>query len=241
MNLPRSKQLSARLLVAFGALSLAACSAPRPTAETAVAPASILPSTTQSGTFEPATSPKPRQQPFSASTSVAPGPVPTTSIITSASPVTASEAVPPPARLVIDVLAIDVPLTRLGVMPDGALEVPANPDDVGWWRSLRHVGPTVIVGHVDSKTGPAVFYRLNKLAKGDRIVVNSETAGGPRAQTFVVRDLERVSKSRFPSSKVYQGAKGDLRLVTCGGEFNRRTGHYLDNVIVFATPTVSPA
>ena len=232
--LPQSKRFSLGLLLATGALSLTACAPSRPVAETTVAPASTSPSTVHPVESEPEQSPTSPQRSVPSSTSVAVAAGPTTTLTVAAPPPISA----PPARLVIDALDIDVPLTRLGVMPSGALEVPENPYDVGWWRSQRHVGPTVIVGHVDSRTGPAVFFRLAKLAKGDRIVVHSDGRRGSSAQAFVVRDLERVSKSRFPSSEVYQGAAGDLRLVTCGGKFDRRTGHYVDNVIVFATPTV---
>lgn len=144
-----------------------------------------------------------------------------------------------PSRLVIDRIAVDVPLARLGLTDDGALQVPTDPQDVGWWRSQRRASPTVIVGHVDSKTGPAVFFQLDELRKGDTVTVHYREPKGSSVASFLVRDLERVGKDSFPSERVYRGAADELRLVTCGGRFNRKTGHYVDNVIVYATPITS--
>jgi sortase (surface protein transpeptidase) len=97
----------------------------------------------------------------------------------------------------------------------------------------------VIAGHVDSKTGPAVFYGLSKLAAGDVIIV--ARADQSRVQ-FTVFRTERHAKSAFPTDAVY-GATPDpeLRLITCGGAFDRRTRQYIDNVIVFARRTPQPA
>ena len=89
-----------------------------------------------------------------------------------------------------------------------------------------------MVGHLDTKTGPSVFYRLKRLRRGDRILVDRRD--GVTA-VFRVRKIIRVSKSRFPTKKVYGDVPyAGLRVVTCGGVFDRRTGHYSDNVIVFA-------
>jgi hypothetical protein len=91
----------------------------------------------------------------------------------------------------------------------------------------------VIVGHVDSKTGPAVFYRLRDLRRGDRIAV---VGADGRTVTFVVQRLATYAKSGFPTAAVYGPTAGPaLRLVTCGGEFDRSTGHYLSNTVVYAT------
>jgi sortase (surface protein transpeptidase) len=90
----------------------------------------------------------------------------------------------------------------------------------------------VIVGHVDSRQGPAVFFRLRQLVPGDQVLV--DRADGSTA-VFVVERSERVGKDAFPTAAVY-GATLDaqLRLVTCGGRFDRTTRHYVDNVLVFA-------
>jgi hypothetical protein len=90
----------------------------------------------------------------------------------------------------------------------------------------------VIAGHVDSKTGPAVFYRLHGLRAGAEVFV--DRADGTTA-TFVVDRLAEFAKADFPDREVYHSGSGaQLRLITCGGTFNHGTGHYVDNVVVFA-------
>jgi streptogramin lyase len=119
-------------------------------------------------------------------------------------------------------------LEDLGRNPDGTVEVPDRWDVAGWFAD----GAAVILGHVDSRQGPAVFARVGELAAGDEIVV--ERSDGS-AVTFVVERTERHDKERFPTEEVYfPTLEPELRLVTCGGSFDRSTGHYRDNVIVFA-------
>jgi sortase (surface protein transpeptidase) len=90
----------------------------------------------------------------------------------------------------------------------------------------------VLVGHVDSRRGPAVFFRLGQLHRGDRIVVG--LANGP-ARSFVVERVERQPKQALPVGRIWNGTRRPvLRLITCGGSFDRATGHYRDNVIVYA-------
>ena len=146
---------------------------------------------------------------------------------------------PVPVHLEIPAIGVATGLQRLGRAGDGTVEVPSGPDkwDVAGWyeegtRPGDH-GSAVILGHVDSKAGPAVFYRLRLLRRGDRVEVTR--AGGSRV-TFVVDRVEQYSKRRFPTADVYYPTlKPMLRLVTCGGEFDRASGHYTHNVIVFAT------
>lgn len=127
------------------------------------------------------------------------------------------------------------PLTSLAVLDDGTLEVPRDPQRAGWWRSGPEPGETgaaVIVGHVDSRDGPGVFFRLRDLRAGDAIHV--DRADGTTA-TFVVTRVEQHAKDAFPTRAVYGTVDAPaLRLVTCGGQFDRGSGHYLDNVVVFA-------
>jgi hypothetical protein len=146
---------------------------------------------------------------------------------------------PLPVRLEIPAIGVATGIQRLGRAGDGTVEVPSGPDkwDVaGWYEEGTRPGDpgsAVILGHVDSKAGPAVFYRLRLLRRGDRVEV--ARAGGSRV-TFVVDRVEQYSKRRFPTADVYYPTlKPMLRLVTCGGEFDQVSGHYTDNVIVFAT------
>jgi hypothetical protein len=143
-----------------------------------------------------------------------------------------------PVRLRIPAIDVDSGLEALGRAPDQSIEVPRQPSLAGWWAGgplPGQVGPAVILGHVDSKTGPAVFYRLGELEAGDEILV--ERADGTTAR-FLVTTLERYHKSEFPSELVYYPTvEPELRLVTCGGPFDPSTGHYRDNLVVFAAQT----
>jgi Sortase domain len=99
-------------------------------------------------------------------------------------------------------------------------------------------GPAVISGHVDSKTGPAVFYRLRDLGAGDTVRV--QRAAGDWL-TFEVTGTARYAKAAFPTEAVFGPVTGPvLRLITCGGDFDRASGHYLDNVVVTARPAGGP-
>ena len=90
----------------------------------------------------------------------------------------------------------------------------------------------MLAGHVDSYTGPAVFFRLVDLRAGDRIEVRS--AGGG-TQVFVVTEVARYAKNQFPTARVYGPTAGaELRLITCGGTFDAAARSYRDNVVVFA-------
>jgi sortase (surface protein transpeptidase) len=94
-------------------------------------------------------------------------------------------------------------------------------------------GSAVILGHVDSKRGPAVFFRLRELRPGDQIDVTRADGSSLR---FVVQRTAQYDKRRFPTDAVYYPTlTSTLRLVTCGGQFDVTTGHYRSNIIVFAT------
>lgn len=92
-------------------------------------------------------------------------------------------------------------------------------------------GAAVIASHVDSKSGPAIFYELDQLETGDKVLV--ERVDGS-VVSFAVVGMERHSKDDFPTQRVYGPTSAPtLRLVTCSGDFNEGTGHYEDNTIVF--------
>ena len=129
-----------------------------------------------------------------------------------------------------------------GRSPSGAGRAAAGPVDGGaWdrpggWYELGprpgEAGPAVIVGHVDSRSGPAVFFRLGQLRRGDKIVVGQ--AGGG-ARPFLVERVERQAKEALPVERIWNRTNQPvLRLITCGGSFDRSTGHYRDNIIVYA-------
>lgn len=142
-----------------------------------------------------------------------------------------------PVRLRIPTLNVDAPLTHLGVAPDRTIEVPTDFAVPGWFDQgprPGQPGPAVILGHVDSKAGPAVFYRLSRLPVGAEVLV--DRADGSTA-TFRVRGTQHVAKTAFPTDLVYAPTlEPSLRLVTCGGAFDHARRSYVDNVIVYADP-----
>jgi hypothetical protein len=147
-----------------------------------------------------------------------------------------------PVAVAIPRIGVEAPLSALGLDDDGRLEVPAEPELAGWYElgpRPGEPGAAVIAGHVDSRRGPAVFHRLAELAPGDEVLVHGEDGTSTR---FLVQRLERWPKNAFPTDAVYRDASGaELRLITCGGLFDRDRRRYEDNVIVFASAAPSPA
>ena len=141
-----------------------------------------------------------------------------------------------PVSLRIPSIGVSVSVSKLGLNPDGTAQVPTNYAEPGWFRlgpAPGQVGSAVILGHVDDKKGPAVFYKLPTLKAGDKVDVS--LADGAVAH-FAVKTVEKFLKAQFPAQKVY-GSHGysALQLVTCGGKFNTATGHYESNVVAFTT------
>ena len=140
-----------------------------------------------------------------------------------------------PVRIEIPSIGVDAPIIGLGLNPDRTLEVPTDYGDAGWWTGGPRPGergPAVIAGHVDSRTGPAVFFRIGELQPGAKIVVVGRD--GTRAR-FSVLGSERYPKAHFPTARVYGRTRAaTLRLITCSGDFDHATGHYLDNTVVYA-------
>ena len=171
--------------------------------------------------------------------SAAPPPSATPSAATSEPAFTAVREVPRaplPVRLRIPSLGVDAPVGPVGTAADGTVEVPTEWEDVGWFDGGARPGedgPSVLLGHVDSKAGPAVFARLPQAPPGT--VVEVVGAGG-QVSRWQVERTEQHPKTRFPTEAVYLPAlRPELRLVTCGGAFDRASGHYVDNVVVYAS------
>lgn len=141
-----------------------------------------------------------------------------------------------PDRVVIPDIELDEPLIDLAIQPDGRLEAPSDWDDVGWFAGgskLGAGGPTVIAGHVDSPTGPAVFYRLMELEEQDRVTVIDADGG---EHLYQVESTADFPKDDFPTQEVFgAGPEDELRLITCTGEFDAEAERHLDNRVVFAS------
>ncbi|WP_067499666.1 class F sortase [Actinoplanes sp. TFC3] len=180
----------------------------------------------------------PSQPPLAAAATDAPPPeaVPTASAQPGAAlttgPLMSTSA---PTRVVIPALSVDVPLTGLGQQADGAMQVPADATTVGWYTKAPtpgSLGPAVLAGHVDYRNKPGTFNRLAELKPGATISVDRED--GSIAMFSVVK-VERYAKDKFPSDAVYGSInRAGLRLITCGGNFDRTAGHYEDNIVVYA-------
>ena len=144
-----------------------------------------------------------------------------------------------PVQLRIPSLQVDAPVGRVGTLPDRSIEVPERWEEVGWYDGGARPGedgPAVLLGHVDSKAGPAVFVRLPQVELGAVVEVVDADGGVSR---FAVERVEQHPKTRFPTEAVYLPVlRPQLRLVTCGGAFDRATGHYVDNIVVYASPLV---
>lgn len=143
-----------------------------------------------------------------------------------------------PTRLVIPGIGVSAEIRPVGVTKTKEIEVPplSRPNLVGWYRLgpvPGQLGPAVLLGHVNTRKGPAVFSRLRDLRRGDKVQVTR--SDGTTAE-FTVDGVEQVGKNRFPTERVYGNtAHATLRLITCGGVFDPKTHHYTDNVIVYAT------
>jgi sortase (surface protein transpeptidase) len=140
-----------------------------------------------------------------------------------------------PVRLAIPALQVDVPLTGLGQQTDGSMQVPTDGRTVGWYTKAPtpgSLGPAVLAGHVDFKGRPGTFARISTLRAGDKITVERQDR---TTATFAVTRVDRYAKDRFPSDAVYGPIDhAGLRLITCGGPFDSSSGHYVDNVVVYA-------
>jgi sortase (surface protein transpeptidase) len=142
-----------------------------------------------------------------------------------------------PVKIQIPSIGVSAPIEQVGLLTNGEVQTPSLTvhNLTGWYKygpTPGEDGASVILGHVDDYKGLSVFYYLKDLAKGDQIDVT--LADGITAN-FVVDGLQKASKDDFPTQQVYGkiGYPG-LRLITCGGSFDSATGHYDDNIIVYA-------
>jgi hypothetical protein len=142
----------------------------------------------------------------------------------------------PPTRVTIPAIGVDSDLAEIGVDAAGALVPPADPHRAGWFAAgpaPGEVGPAVLAGHVDDRSGPAVFFRLEELSAGDRVVV---TRSDGQAVVFSVARVVTYPKDDFGTAEVYGPTTDpELRLITCGGTFDRSRRSYTDNVVVYAS------
>ena len=141
-----------------------------------------------------------------------------------------------PVSLRIPAIGLAVAVSQLGLNQDGTVQVPTDFQEPGWFRlgpTPGQIGSAVILGHVDSYQGPAVFFQLKSLKAGDPVEV---TLADGVSVNFVVSSIATYLKSQFPDQQVYgPHGYGALQLVTCGGAFDTTTKGYLSNVVVYTT------
>lgn len=142
-----------------------------------------------------------------------------------------------PVHVRIPGIGVNTDVMTVGRQTDNTIEVPPLGKEVtGWYQhgpTPGEVGPAVIVGHVDSREGPSVFWRLGELKPGD--VVKIERADGKQV-VFTVDSVRKFDRDKFPTKKVYGNLDhAGLRLITCGGSFDRDSRQYSHNTVVFAS------
>jgi LPXTG-site transpeptidase (sortase) family protein len=140
-----------------------------------------------------------------------------------------------PVALVIPAIGVQANLVSLGLTDAGTLQVPPTTTVAGWYTGSPRpgaVGSAVIAGHIDSRSGPGVFFHLSQLRDGDEVYVRR--SDGTMA-VFRVTRVRMYLKDDFPTSTVYGPTPdAELRLITCGGTFDYATGSYLSNTVVYA-------
>jgi hypothetical protein len=144
-----------------------------------------------------------------------------------------------PVSVRIPAIGVNSALLHLGINRDGTIQVPSlygRANEAAWFKysvTPGQFGASVIEGHVDSRQGPAVFFRLGALRPGNRVEV---TLADGMTAVFRVTGVRQYQKAHFPSKIIY-GASGHaaLHLITCGGAFDYATRHYLSSTVVFAT------
>ncbi len=126
-------------------------------------------------------------------------------------------------------------VSPLGLLNNGEVEVPDSFSEVGWYQhspTPGELGPAVVLGHVDSVDGPAVFFSLGQLESGDEVLI--DRADGSIAR-FIVERLERYEQIAFPTLEVYGNIDyAGLRLITCSGTYERGRNRYSHNLVVYA-------
>jgi sortase (surface protein transpeptidase) len=139
-----------------------------------------------------------------------------------------------PMTITIPSIGVKADIVGVGLQADGAMQLPDS-EQVGWYKRGPRPGapgPAVLIGHVDTRTGPDVFYRLRELRPRDEILIRQRDGSTTR---FIVGRLERHRKTALPTNRIWPTTSKPLvRLITCGGSFNHATGHYRDNLIVYA-------
>ncbi len=143
---------------------------------------------------------------------------------------------PQPVALIIPAIGVDARLVDLGLTAAGTVQVPAEPASPGWYTGSPRpgaIGSSILLGHIDSNFGPAVFYRLGELRPRERVYVRR---ADHTLAVFRVDSVRWYQKTHFPTAAVYGPTPdAELRLISCGGVFDPQLKSYLSNIVVYAT------
>lgn len=165
-----------------------------------------------------------------------------TQVSTTKKTTTSAKVAGRPLKISIPAIGVKAAMSSVGVQKSGAIQTPplSKPRLAGWYRlgpAPGDQGPAIILGHVNTRKGAAVFSRLRELRRGNKIAVLR--ADGKTA-IFTVDGIEQVGKTTFPTKRVYGNTiTSSLRLITCGGVYNAKKHSYTDNIIVYATLTAT--
>jgi sortase (surface protein transpeptidase) len=139
-----------------------------------------------------------------------------------------------PSFIEIPALDVNTEIEKVGRLENGQMGVPKGFDTVGWFGDGAKPGASgnaVMAGHVDSKTGPAVFYKLESLQKGDEVIVKDKEG---KTLTFVVTGKEKYDRKTAPVDKIFDYSYGSkLNLITCTGNFDRDEGTHEERLVVY--------
>jgi sortase (surface protein transpeptidase) len=140
-----------------------------------------------------------------------------------------------PVKVEIPSINVEANIEQVGILDNGQMGVPQAVNDVGWFEpgvKPGSKGSSVLAGHVDSKTGPAIFFNLKDLKPGDEIFVTDEQG---TTLTFTVKDQKSYPRGSAPIDEIFQTTEGqNLNLITCSGTFNRSEGTHEERLVVFA-------
>ncbi|NUS73713.1 MAG: class F sortase [Corynebacteriales bacterium] len=145
-----------------------------------------------------------------------------------------------PTRIRIKAIGVDAPIDAMGLTSNSTMDVPSidEPTRTGWYRdgpSPGELGSAVVLGHVDTRSKPAVFHNIGELKAGHRIEIDRDDHS---TIVFTVESGKLYDKKRFPSHKVFaRPGEATLNLVTCGGRWNKKLDSYSHNIVVFARHT----
>lgn len=139
-----------------------------------------------------------------------------------------------PHHIEISAIDVDATIEHVGLLPNGQMDEPSEIDDVAWYEGgymPGEQGSSVLAGHVDSRTGPAIFFDLHKLEQGDEIIVTDEDGV---EKVFVVQKSESYDRNDAPLQQIFgYSYRSQLNLITCTGEFNSEAGTHDERLVVY--------